>query len=92
MVQLTSKAAEEIAGLRPRCLPDHRILRITRDTRRPHGPLRLTFVAVAREGDHVGESQGIPVCVGDDLHDQLSGMVLDVRDGDSGGALYLRAA
>ena len=36
----------------------------------------------------MGESQGIALCVGEDLADQLATMVLDVRDGDA--AFFVR--
>ena len=84
MLQLTPEAALRIQHLRPTYLPHHQILRISRYDRRRGGPARLSFVAVAREGDQIGESQGIQMCVGQEFADRLSGMMLDVRDGDSG--------
>jgi hypothetical protein len=74
MLQLTPEAALRIQHLQPTYLPLHQILR----------PARLSFVAVAREGDQIGESQGIQMCVGQEFADRLSGMMLDVRDNDSG--------
>jgi hypothetical protein len=88
MVELTSQAAEAVEGLRPAKLPGHQILRIARDPRSPRGAARLTFVAVARPGDVVGESRGISLCVGEDLAEQLAAMVLDVRDGED--AFFVR--
>ena len=84
MVELTVRAAQAIEGLRPARLPDHRILRIARDARSRFGTARLTFVAVPRPGDLIGESQGIALCVGEDLVARLDGLVFDIRDGDAG--------
>jgi Fe-S cluster assembly iron-binding protein IscA len=91
MLQLTAEAALRIRHLRPTCLPDHQILRIANNGRRSAGTVRLSFVEVAREGDQFGKSQGIQMCVCPEFADRLSGMVLDVRDGDSDD-LRIRAA
>jgi Fe-S cluster assembly iron-binding protein IscA len=89
MLQLTPQAAVEINNLRPENLPEHTILRVVRSDRGREPRARLTFVAKVPEGDLVGESQGISMCVDQVLADQLSGKVLDVR---SDGGIYLRAA
>ena len=94
MLQLTPNAASHIEQKRPRhdrfgdpC--DH-LLRLTGQGCRP-GSVRLAYVARARDGDHVGESHGIPVCVASDVVDLLDEMVLDRRPGET-GPLYFRPA
>jgi hypothetical protein len=92
MLQLTPEAAAEIEQLRPPHLPDARLLRIARPDGSREAGVRISFVAHAREGDQQGESQGIVMCVGGEVADQLAEMVVDVRQGADSAELYIRAA
>lgn len=90
MLQLTPEAPRALDDLRPTSLlPHHQMVRIARDQRSRRRTVRLTFVAVARPGDRVGESQGVAVCVGGDMADQVDGMMLDIGD-DEEGTFWLR--
>ena len=92
MLQLTPQAAERISELRAQ---DHasstNILRISQayESRKPN--VRISFVADPHEGDAVGESQGIRLCVDPAVADLLDEMVLDRQPEDATG-LFIRPA
>jgi hypothetical protein len=53
--------------------------------------VRISFVAGPHDGDEVGESEGIPLCIDHAVAHVLDGMVLDRRPEDATG-LFIRPA
>ena len=95
MLHLTPDAAAHIRRMQQRAV-DHggdagSFVRISRHDGSREAGVRLSFVRLARDDDQLGESQGIAMCIGNEVAGQLDGLVLDRRPGDATG-LYIRAA
>jgi len=93
MLQLTPEAAVRIVKMRSSADggSDELFLRVWRDVDRREPGVRIAFVPRPREEDHVGVSQGVPLCVGEEVAEMLDGMVIDSRHDDH-TPLYIRAA
>ncbi len=94
MLQLTTEAADLLREVRAENSgADTDLLRVSPQQSEEGVGLRIGFVANAVDGDAVGESEGVPLCVAAELVEALDDQVIDVTDSPAGGkGLVLRAA
>ena len=94
MLELTADAAVTIRRMRSRAehlgCADCHVLRIAPSVGNGVAGVRIAFVPLPHDGDYVGESHGIPLCLDVAVAELLDQMVLDCRPDDATG-LFVRA-
>ena len=94
MLEMTADAAVTIRRMQARA-QDLRgvgcdVLRVAPLVGPDEAGVRIAFVSAPHDGDQVGESNGIPLCIDGDVAELLDRMVLDCQP-DRATGLFIRA-